>query len=467
MADGNEISSARIATQSMKAGTIIGGRYDIQRVIGFGGMATVYAARDLQGSNRLVALKILHKEYSKDKVTAERFLREIDVLQKIHHPNIVAFYDGGKDGDVVYFAMEYVQGESLQKLQEKKKFRAAEISKLILGICDGLSVIHQLDVIHRDIKPENILITIDGVIKITDFGIARGKNSRLTTKLQKVGSMNYMAPEVWQGKELTAAVDFYALGILLYELVTGKLPYDGDMIYEVMDKHLNEDALAPGDINTSIPAWLDKLIMRLLDKQSSKRPQSAEEIIEYVTANAVDDLMDPGIAKAQTESQIEMSDHAVEDNLTKRRTLTLTLTATMNRESDERIRNKKLTLTIPLPKRAAVIFEIEKPSLDFLFFGIFLISLQVADWYLTSLGVERFTIKAEANPFMRGLMLRFGPEDTLLYVKMIAICFVGFLTIIARRIRWVKNIIAFLSCIYLTAAVLPWIYILFGVKSSN
>ena len=464
MGNDNEISSARITTRCLKPGTMVGQRYRINRVIGFGGMATVYAAHDQLAADTVVALKIMHQEYAKDKVTVERFLREIEVMRGIHHPNIVAFRDGGKDENNVYFAMEYVRGESLQTMLERRRLKSAEIAKIILGICDGLAVIHSKEIIHRDIKPENILITVEGMVKIADFGIARGKASRLTTKLQKVGSMNYMAPEVWQGKELTPSVDFYALGVLLYEIVTGKLPFDNDTIYGVMDQHLNDDPVNPGELNPSIPQWLEKLIAQLLDKHRERRPQSAEEIMAYVTKNAVDDLLDPTIAKAQQESAIDLQDYAVADERKiSGKTLTLTLAATVEHQLPEKRPRKKLTLTIPLPKKAAVVFEIEKPSLDFLFFGLFLVSLQLADWYLTSMGIERFTVKAEANPLMRILMHRFGPEDTLLYVKLSAITFVTFLTVVARRAKWVKNIIFFLSCIYLIAAVLPWLYILFSI----
>ena len=455
-----------LATRILERGEVINNRYYIERIIGRGGMATVYVALDRERDGMAVALKILHKEFSKDKICLERFFREINLLSQIHHPNIVHFYEAGRDNDIVYFAMEYVEGESLQQMVERRKFSSAEIAKLILGVCDGLSEIHKLGVVHRDIKPENLMVTPQGLVKITDFGIARGRSSRLTTKLQKVGSMNYMAPEIWLGKELTPAVDFYALGVVLYELATGVLPFDGETIPDVMNKHLDGNVKPPIDIKPEIPKWLNRLILSLIDKKTQKRPESAEKIMDFVVQNAARDLMDQNFASGEVKKE-ELSSRSLEDSSKAmigddKKTFVFQLTASRTKREELSPTRRKATIIIPLPRRAALIFEIEKPSRDFIFFGVFLASLQIFDWVLTSLGVARHSLDAEANPFIRYLMVQYGVDTALFIVKSFAICIVAALTLIARHIKWIKNVMAVLSCIYLVAAIIPWLYILFN-----
>jgi serine/threonine-protein kinase len=267
-------------------GTIIADRYKILRTVGRGGMANVYKAEDLELENAIVALKILNQEFSENKDYVVRFLREVELMHLVNHPNVVRTYQGGTYRGMLYFSLEYVPGSSLEVLIRRKKFDLSQTPQLIEQICHGLKAIHEQHIVHRDLKPGNILVLKDGTIKITDFGVARPKDSQLTRRNQKVGSVLYMAPEVWAGKTLTPAVDFYAMGVLLYELWTESLPFNGKNPGELLGRHLKERVKPPRELNPEIPAWIDRLILALLEKSPSQRPKSSDEVLAYLNLTA-------------------------------------------------------------------------------------------------------------------------------------------------------------------------------------
>jgi hypothetical protein len=374
--------------------------------------------------------------------------------------------------------MEYVPSDSLETLLDSYSFTERQIAEIIIEICKGLRVIHGQGIIHRDLKPANILVMSDGAIKITDFGVARDKYSRLTKKTQKVGSVCYMAPEIWLGKKLTAAVDLYGLGVVLYELTTGDVPFEHEWPGELMRRHLEELVIPPVERNNRVPSWLNELVLRLLAKSPKARPKSAEEIIVYVK------LYGPLAGeKRQSGPPIlpgkrpfnDLSFSAEEgynvpkakqlDERSKTYVFEVTATRLIEKagleEKPERKR-RKATVVLRLPRRAAVIIEIEAPSRDFIFFGIFLASLQIFDGVLTSMGMTRFGTHAEGNPMMRYLMEQVGAHQALVIVKLFAVLLVVMLTVLAKRAKWVKDLIGFLSCIYLFMAVIPWLYLLFA-----
>ncbi len=469
------------ATETLHPGTVLASRYEVERLIGSGGMASVYLVKDIQGDGKKVALKMLHRQFAEDKSYVKRFLREVQLMSKVSDKNIVKTYEIGTDEGKIFFTMEYVPSDSLESLLDKYSFTERQIAEIIIEICKGLRVIHEFGIIHRDLKPANILVMKEGEIKITDFGVARDKYSRLTTKTQKVGSVCYMAPEIWLGKKLNSAVDFYSLGVVLYEMVTGDVPFEHEWPGELMRRHLEEPVIPPRERNPHVPSWLNELIMRLLAKSPKSRPKSAEEIIVYVKlygplgaegSESKDDGQ-PVLPGRKPFSDLSFSaeegyniPRAKQLDAPRGKTYVFDITATRLIEKaglDEKSHKKrrKATVILRLPRRAAVVIEIEAPSRDFIFFGIFLGSLQVFDGVLTSMGMTRFGVSAEGNPLMRSLMEQVGPHQALVVVKLFAVMLVILLTVLAKRARWVKDLIGFLSCIYLFMAIIPWVYLLF------
>lgn len=272
----------------LEPGDIIDNRYRVVETIGHGGMARVYKAVDLELDHSIVALKVLNEEFSVNKDYVERFLREIRLMHLVNHPNVVRTYQGGTWNNLIYFSLEYVPGSSLETLLKEGRFDFSQTEKLITQICLGLKAIHSCDIIHRDLKPGNILILKNGDAKIADFGVARQKRSNLTRVNQKVGSVLYMAPEIWASKELSPSVDFYALGVMLYEIWTKEMPFNGKNPGELMVKHLKETVRLPSELNPDIPSWLEKLIVSLLEKSPSRRPSSAEEVMHYLEVTTGD-----------------------------------------------------------------------------------------------------------------------------------------------------------------------------------
>lgn len=467
-----------VARDTLEPDTILGGRYKIERLIGSGGMAAVYLASDIHTENRKVALKVLHSQFAEDKSYVKRFLREVQLMNKVSHKNVVKTYDIGTDKGSIFFTMEYVPADSLEKLIENYAFTERQIAQLTIEICKGLRAIHELGIMHRDLKPANILVLKDGSIKITDFGVARERYSRLTSKTQKVGSVCYMAPEIWLGKKLTPAIDFYSLGVVLYELTTGDVPFEHEWPGELMRMHLEEEVKPPIEVNKKVPSWLNELILRLLSKTPKGRPKSAEEISVYVKLYGplgtdgkgdtplLNDRKPFGDLQLSAEEGFN-APKAKQSDAPRGKTYVLELTAT--RLIDEaglvvkkqEKKKRKATVVIRLPRRAAVVIEIEAPSRDFIFFGVFLASMQIFDGVLTSMGMTRFGTHAEGNPMMRFLIEQIGTHQALVAVKIMAVLLVVFLTVLAKRAKWIKDLIGVLSCVYLFAAVLPWIYLLF------
>lgn len=272
--------SARADT--LPSGFTIAGRYKILKSLGSGGMAAVYLARDQVLSGEKVAIKILRAEYVIDERHTRRFLREVQLMRKINHPNVVRTYDVGADNDLIYFTMEYLIGKSFEDLLDSKTFPFERIADITCSICEGLNAIHQAQIIHRDLKPGNLMLLDDGNVKIADFGVARPKRSRLTAHNEVVGSATYMAPEVWLGKKPSPSIDLYSLGIILYELTTGDVPFDADSPADMMRMHLDCEPKPPKEINKNTPPWVNRLILELLAKTPSERPANAQEVITLI-----------------------------------------------------------------------------------------------------------------------------------------------------------------------------------------
>ena len=260
--------------------TLFDGRYRILRKLGSGGMANVYLAED-EDLGRRVAIKILNERYASDESFNERFRREAKSAAALSHPNIVSIYDRGEADGIPYIAMEVIEGRSLKELiltsGQLPIPQAIEYAKQMLN---ALRFSHRNGIIHRDIKPHNILVGAENRLKVTDFGIARAGASQMTEVGSIMGTAQYLSPEQARGAPVTAASDLYSVGVVLYEMLTGKTPFTGDTPIEIAMKHLNEAPSPASELRPDIPPELDQIVLRALAKDPHERYGSAEELSE-------------------------------------------------------------------------------------------------------------------------------------------------------------------------------------------
>ncbi|GIP36738.1 serine/threonine protein kinase [Paenibacillus sp. J31TS4] len=261
-------------------GQVLGGRYELLERVGGGGMAIVYKAHDLL-LNRNVAVKVLRQQYVHDDEFIHRFEREAQSAASLSHPNVVSIYDVGQQEDDHYIVMEYVEGMTLNDLiKQKAPLQVEEAVHIAAQICDALEHAHANEIIHRDIKPHNILIGRNGRVKVTDFGIARaGTESSITQTGSVVGSVHYFSPEHAKGIAAGAKSDLYSLGIVLYQMLTGRLPFLGDSPISVALKHLQENVEEPRKVNPLIPQSVENIILKAMRKNPETRYQSAHEML--------------------------------------------------------------------------------------------------------------------------------------------------------------------------------------------
>lgn len=260
---------------------IFGGRYEVLEQIGAGGMAIVYKARDVL-LNRVVTIKVLREQFMADEDFIHRFRREAQSAASLSHPNIVSIYDVGKDGDTEYIVMEYVEGRNLKEIiRDYAPLSTEQSINLARQITSAIQNAHEHHIIHRDIKPHNILVTADGVAKVTDFGIARAVSSATVTHTGDIiGSVHYLSPEQAKGLQSNEQSDIYSLGIVLYELLTGRVPYDGETPIAIALKHLQEQPVLPSKINPQVDSEFEAVVMRAIAKSLDKRYLSAKDLLE-------------------------------------------------------------------------------------------------------------------------------------------------------------------------------------------
>ena len=262
-------------------GRLISGRYRIEAVVGTGGMAVVYRALDLQ-ENRTVAIKVLRPEYESDMEFVRRFSREAEAAAKMSHENIVNMLDVGIEGDMRYIVMEYVDGQTLKEMiRDEGRIHPDVALRMTIRILAAVDHAHRNGIVHRDIKPQNILVDKQGQVKVADFGIARLKASQ-TTQLDPngsaMGSVHYLSPEQARGEVADEQSDLYSVGVVLYEMLTGHVPFDGDTTISVALKHVNEQPASMRTRNSHISRALDEVVMRALCKDKQLRYQSAAEM---------------------------------------------------------------------------------------------------------------------------------------------------------------------------------------------
>ncbi|MCL2889473.1 MAG: protein kinase, partial [Eggerthellaceae bacterium] len=259
-------------------GKVFDNRYRLTDRIGVGGMAEVYRAHD-EVLGRTVAVKTMLPQYATDPSFAQRFKQEAAAAANLQSPYIVNVYDWGTEEDVSYIVMEYIRGSDLKSaINERGAISQRKVAEIGAQVCQALTVAHNLDIIHRDIKPQNIMIQPDGNIKVMDFGIARAKNSVMTQTPSVLGTAHYISPEQAQGKDLTPTSDIYSLGVVLYEAVTGFLPFDGPDAVSVAMQQVSQLAIPPHEYNSHIDPGLEDIIMKALEKKSSDRFTTANDM---------------------------------------------------------------------------------------------------------------------------------------------------------------------------------------------
>jgi len=267
-------------------GKLLGNRYEIIEKIGNGGMATVYKATD-KVLKRYVAVKILRDEFTTDEEFIKRFEVEAQSAARLTHPNIVSIYDVGVEGNLYYIVMELIQGQTLKEIivDERGPLPWKWSINVAIQIASALEMAHRNNIIHRDIKPHNIIITEDGIAKVTDFGIAKAvSNSTITAFGTTIGSVHYFSPEHARGGFTDAKSDIYSLGVVMYEMLTGRVPFDADTPVSVALKHMQEEPEEPIEVNPNVPIAVNKIIIKAMQKDTTLRYQTATEMLRDLRA---------------------------------------------------------------------------------------------------------------------------------------------------------------------------------------
>lgn len=269
----------------LRIGTVLLDRYELLEQIGSGGMAIVFRGRD-RTLERYVTVKILREEFIGDEEFITRFRSEALAAARLSHPNIVRVYDVGQEGNVYFIVMEYVHGDTLkQAIKEKAPFDTKSTINVSMQIASGIAQAHKNHIIHRDIKPQNILVGTDGIIKVTDFGIARAANgTTMTTSTTAMGSVHYFSPEQARGGYVDEKSDIYSLGITMFEMVTGQLPFQANTSVAVAMKQINEELPDIRQYNPKVSASLEMIIRKATRKKADERYATIDEMIQDLAA---------------------------------------------------------------------------------------------------------------------------------------------------------------------------------------
>jgi eukaryotic-like serine/threonine-protein kinase len=272
-------------------GSVVDNRYRVLRRLGSGGMADVWLAEDTH-LQRQVALKVLHARYLQDPEFVGRFQREAEHAAGLQHPNIVAVFDRGQDGAVNYIAMRYVEGPTLKELIDRG-LTPPQAAALVRQVLEGARFAHRNGIVHRDLKPQNVIVDGEGKAVVTDFGIARAGVSEITQTGSVMGTPHYLSPEQAQGFEVTPVSDLYSIGVILYEALTGRVPFEGESAVAVAMKQVSQVPQRPSSINPQVSPALDGVVMRALEKEPGQRFQSADAFIAALDAA----MKDPGVSQ--------------------------------------------------------------------------------------------------------------------------------------------------------------------------
>ena len=394
-------------------GEIIDGRYKLNRIVASGGMATIYAATDLR-LDRTIAVKIMHPHLAQDEKFVERFIREAKAAASLSHPNIVAVLDQGwNQGGTpcVFIVMELIEGSTLRDyLFEQGPASVEQTLQMLMPVASALAAAHKIGIVHRDIKPENILVSKEGRIKIADFGLARGAllGTTLTAESSVIlGSVSYLSPEQVQRGVADSRSDIYSLGIVLFELLTGTKPYQGEDPVQIAIRHVNDRVPAPSSINPAIPKEIDELVLSATDVNPDKRPKDGAEFFDQL--RALSEKIDP--RKRQLSLELDLPPMPIKQPIRERESRKKSKSykpeseSSMKRESTTKTSKKKVSARVRRNRRVAL--------------GVLLIGLLGA-WY-TFLGpgskivvpsLAGLTVnEAKKDLSELGLTLRIGSEE--------------------------------------------------------
>ena len=266
----------------LSEGSVVDGRYRVLRRIGSGGMADVWLAED-QHLQRQVALKVLHSRFAQDREFVERFRREAESAAGLNHPNVVSVYDRGEVDGTYYIAMQYLEGRSLKELIDVGLTPEQSVY-LIRQVLEGARFAHRHGIVHRDLKPQNVIVDDDGKAVVTDFGIARAGVSEITQTGSVMGTPHYLSPEQAQGEEVTPVSDLYSIGVMLYEALARRVPFEGESAVAVAMKQVSQAPQRPSSINPQVSPALDAVVMRALEKSPGERFQNADAFIAALDA---------------------------------------------------------------------------------------------------------------------------------------------------------------------------------------
>ncbi len=278
-------------------GRLVDGRYRVRARIARGGMATVYVATDLRLERR-VALKVMHGHLSDDTVFQSRFIQEARAAARLADPNVVNVFDQGQDGDMAYLVMEYLPGITLRELlREQRRLTVPQAISILDAVLSGLAAAHKAGIVHRDVKPENVLLAEDGRIKIGDFGLARATTANTASGAQLLGTIAYLAPELVTRGTADARSDIYAIGIMLYEMLTGEQPYKGEQPMQIAFQHATDSVPRPSVKNPGVPEALDELVLWATEKSPDERPVDAREMLQRLREIERDLGVSPVVAR--------------------------------------------------------------------------------------------------------------------------------------------------------------------------
>lgn len=281
------VSGNRANENKVKDGIFLGKRYEVLSKIGAGGMADVYKGKDHM-LKRYVAIKVLKREFREDSTFVKKFRSEAQAAAGLMHPNIVNVYDVGEDRGLYYMVMELVDGITLKEYIDRKELLSPkEVISIAIQMCNGIEAAHERQIVHRDIKPHNVIISKEGKVKVTDFGIAKATNST-TVSTSAMGSVHYTSPEQARGGYVDIKSDIYSVGITLYEMVTGHVPFNGETAVEVAVKHLQEEITPPSESVPDIPYSLEQIILKCTQKNSERRYENMGELIQDLKHSLVD-----------------------------------------------------------------------------------------------------------------------------------------------------------------------------------
>lgn len=290
----------------IQIGKIFAGRYRIVRQIGRGGMADVYLAKDLILDGEEVAVKVLRTNYQTDQIAVQRFQREARAMADLDHPNIVRISDIGEEDGQQYLAMEYVNGLDLKRYIKENAPLSNDVAVRIMGqILLAMRMAHTRGIVHRDLKPQNVLLTLNGVAKVTDFGIAVAfAETSLTQTNSMLGSVHYLSPEQARGSKATVQSDIYAMGIILFEMLTGRIPYDGDSAVTIALQHFQKPLPSVREANSTVPQALENVVLKATAKKLNERYKSVAEMYADLASALSHDR--------RNESKVSLEDNRVD-----------------------------------------------------------------------------------------------------------------------------------------------------------